>query len=138
MDLSHRCDRENGSTLALAPTASGRASERERTCVEPLSETRYRVEFTASAELREKLELCRDLMSHANPGRDLAAVVERAVDLLLDDLGKKRLGKAKRRRRKPTVASTWIGVATCASKSAVPCDRGQSRDRKCLKEAIRT
>jgi hypothetical protein len=54
--------------------------------IEPLSETRFKVEFTASAELREKLELCRDLLSHANPSRDLGLVVERAVDLLLADL----------------------------------------------------
>jgi 5-methylcytosine-specific restriction endonuclease McrA len=67
--------------------------------IEPLSETRFRVEFTASAELRDKLELCRDLMSHANPSRDLGLVVERAVDLLLADLGRKRLAHAKRPRR---------------------------------------
>jgi 5-methylcytosine-specific restriction endonuclease McrA len=66
--------------------------------IEPLSEARYKVEFTASAELREKLELCRDLMSHANPTRDLGVVVERAVDLLLGELEKKRLGRTKRAR----------------------------------------
>jgi hypothetical protein len=69
-----------------------------RARLEPLSATRFRVEFTASAELREKLELCRDLMSHANPSRDLGLVVERAVDLLLADLERKRLGRAKRPR----------------------------------------
>ena len=63
--------------------------------VEPLSETRFRVEFTANAELREKLELCRDLMSHANPSRDLAAVVERAVDLLIEKLEGERLARLK-------------------------------------------
>jgi hypothetical protein len=77
-----------------------RANEaRTRAHIEPLSEARYRVDFTASAQLREKLELCRDLMSHANPSRDLAAVVERAVDLLLVDLQRKRLGRTKRPRR---------------------------------------
>jgi 5-methylcytosine-specific restriction endonuclease McrA len=67
--------------------------------IEPLSKHRYKVEFTASAELCEKLELCRDLLSHAEPSRDLAAVVERAVDLLLADLQKKRLARTKRPRR---------------------------------------
>jgi 5-methylcytosine-specific restriction endonuclease McrA len=69
-----------------------------RARVEQLSEARFRVEFTASAELREKLELCRDLMSHANPSRDLAVVIERAVDSLLAQLEKKRLARAKRPR----------------------------------------
>jgi hypothetical protein len=38
-------------------------------------------------------------LSHSNPSGDLAALVERAVDLLLRDLEKKRLGKADRPRR---------------------------------------
>jgi 5-methylcytosine-specific restriction endonuclease McrA len=63
-----------------------------RASIEPLSECRFRVELTASAELREKIERCCDLMSHANPSRDLAVVMERAIDLLLVDLEKKRLG----------------------------------------------
>jgi hypothetical protein len=67
--------------------------------IEPLSEGRFRVEFTASQELRQKFERCRDLMSHANPSRDLGAVIERAVDLLLLDLEKTRLGRSKRPRR---------------------------------------
>jgi 5-methylcytosine-specific restriction endonuclease McrA len=79
--------------------------------IEPLSEARYRVEFTATAELHEKLELCRDLMSHANPGRELSVVVGRAVELLLAELTKKRLARSARRdplrRAKPgRIAST--------------------------------
>jgi 5-methylcytosine-specific restriction endonuclease McrA len=70
--------------------------------IEPLSQARYRVEFTANAELREKLELCRDLMSHANPGRELSVVVDRAVDLLLAELARKRVARTKRsRERRP-------------------------------------
>jgi hypothetical protein len=64
--------------------------------IEPLSGDWFKVEFTASDALRRKLELCRDLMSHANPSRDLAVVVERAVDLLLTELEGRRLGKLKR------------------------------------------
>jgi 5-methylcytosine-specific restriction endonuclease McrA len=80
----------------VANSANRLATDRERTHVDPLSGDRFRVEFTASATLREKLEFCRDLLSHANPGRDLALVVERAVDLLLADLQRKRLGHVNR------------------------------------------
>jgi hypothetical protein len=59
----------------------------------PLSETRHKVQFTASDELRDKLERARDLLRHANADGDLAVVVERAVDLLLEKLEKQRLGK---------------------------------------------
>jgi hypothetical protein len=49
--------------------------------------------------LRDKLELARDMMSHANPNRDLGPVVERAIDLLIAELEKKRFGKTDRPRR---------------------------------------
>ena len=43
-----------------------------------------------SAQLREKLEQARALLSHAVPDGDLAVVVERALDALLSQLKKKR------------------------------------------------
>jgi 5-methylcytosine-specific restriction endonuclease McrA len=64
----------------------------------PISETRHKVQFTASDELRRKLERAQDLRRHANAEGDLAVVVERAVDLLLDRLEKQRLGKTSRPR----------------------------------------
>jgi hypothetical protein len=65
----------------------------------PLSETRHKVQFTASDQLRKKLERAQDLLRHANAGGDLEVVVERAVDLLLEKLEKLRLGKTSRPRR---------------------------------------
>ena len=67
--------------------------------IEPLSEDRYRVQLTASVELREKLERARDLMRHRNPSGDLAVVVERALDALLENLERERLGATIRPRR---------------------------------------
>jgi hypothetical protein len=64
----------------------------------PLSANRYKVQFTTDQVLKDKLERALDLLSHANPGRDLAVVVERGIDLLLADLEKKKLGRAKRPR----------------------------------------
>lgn len=61
--------------------------------IEPLSEARYKVQLTASAELRSKLERARDLMRHGNPTGDLAVVVERALDALLVNLERDRLGR---------------------------------------------
>ena len=87
--------------------------------VEPLSEARYRVEFTASAELRDKLELCRDLLSHANPTRELGVVVERAVDLLLCELEKRRLGRTTRTRSALVPRGTKRGRITTATRRQV-------------------
>src|SRR5579859_4072972 len=60
-----------GATAAPAPAVSGGSAEggsegRGGPQLVPLSETRHRVQFTASDALRGKLERARDLMRHAN------------------------------------------------------------------------
>jgi hypothetical protein len=70
----------------------------DRGTVEPLSSERHRVQFTATQALREMLELALDLMAHQNPGRDLAAVVDKGLDLLIAELMKKRFGQSSRPR----------------------------------------
>ena len=78
-----------------------------RARIEPLSEARYKVQLTASAELKAKLERACDLMRHRNPSGDLAVVFDAAMDLLLAKLEKERLGKVKAPREptKPTAGS---------------------------------
>ncbi len=76
---------------ARAPRAPGASSA-------PVSANRYKIQFTAEEALKNKLERAQHLLSHANPTGDLASVVERAVDLLLAELEKKKLGKAERPR----------------------------------------
>ena len=62
----------------------------------PLSAERIQVKFTASRALEEKLALARDLMSHSNPRGDLATIIEAALDLLIAERRKKKLGQIKR------------------------------------------
>jgi hypothetical protein len=69
--------------------------------VRPLSESRWSVQFTAGAELREKIERARELLSHAIPSGDLAALFERGLDALIAQETKRRLGAGKPRRRRP-------------------------------------
>jgi hypothetical protein len=61
--------------------------------VEPLSPARYRVQFTASAELKDRLERLQNLMRHEVPDGDLAAVIERAVSEKLERLEARRFAK---------------------------------------------
>jgi hypothetical protein len=63
--------------------------------VKPLAPARYKIEFTASAELRDKLERLKALM----PDGDLAAVIEEAVTEKLERLEAKRFGKTKAPRK---------------------------------------
>jgi hypothetical protein len=87
------------SIVELAPVAHARlelGTHPAPARIEPLSESRFKVQLTASTELRDKLERARALMRHQNPSGDLAVVVERALDLLLGRLEKERLGKVAR------------------------------------------
>ncbi len=67
--------------------------------VAPLSSQRFHIQFSGGTAIRDKLERALDLMSHSNPKRDLATVIERGLDLLLADLEKKRFGKTDKPRR---------------------------------------
>jgi 5-methylcytosine-specific restriction endonuclease McrA len=64
--------------------------------LDPLAPGLYRLMLTLSAAQKRKLELARDLLSHANPNGDLGVVLERALDELILRLGKRRLGRVSR------------------------------------------
>jgi hypothetical protein len=81
-----------------AQTASA-AQASHRAVVEPLSAARYRIALNASAQLKEKLEHALDLLSHSNPSGDLAVMIERAVDLLIERVEKQRFAQTKSPRR---------------------------------------
>ena len=60
----------------------------------------YRVEFTASGALHDKLVKAQNLLGHAIPSGDLAALFERAIDALLEAETKRRFGAGKPRKRR--------------------------------------
>jgi 5-methylcytosine-specific restriction endonuclease McrA len=91
----------DGAATSAAPTASVASAPRAR--IEPLSEARYGVQLTASAELKAKLERACDLMRHRNPRGDLAVVIDAALDLLLAKLEKERLAKVRTPRKASTI-----------------------------------
>jgi len=61
--------------------------------VEAIAPARYRVQFTASAELRDKLERLRDLMRPSVPDGDLAAIIGAAVSETLQRLEARRFAR---------------------------------------------
>src|SRR5262249_37289726 len=92
---------EPGPSLTLSCPGTGTATQHPRGAepsgeararLEPLSAERYRVEFTASAALRAKIEQARELVSHAVPNGDLALLFERALDQLIQRELKRRVG----------------------------------------------
>jgi hypothetical protein len=104
--------------LALEPATTSSPTPRPAARIEPLSESRHKVQLTVSTELRAKLERARDMMRHRNPSGDLATVVEQALDALLERLEKERLAKTSRPQRS-TPRATKKGHIAAAVRRAV-------------------
>jgi 5-methylcytosine-specific restriction endonuclease McrA len=66
--------------MQLAP---GQVESRERPRVKPLAPERFGIQFTISEKTRAKLEHAQALRSHSIPGRDIAELFDRALDLLI-------------------------------------------------------
>ena len=76
-----------------------------RPTVTPLAADRYQIRFTASAETYQKLRQAQELLGHAVPNGDVAAVVDRALTALIAQLARQKLAATDRprsgRRRSP-------------------------------------
>ena len=72
----------------------------------PLAPARYKFQFTASAELRDKLERLQALMRSSVPDADLATVIDAAVTEKLERLEAKRFGKTRAPRKSLAAADT--------------------------------
>jgi hypothetical protein len=92
-------------SVATPPNDASRApfaleAPRARASSTPLSPGRFKLELTAGQALHDKLQQLKDLLRHQVPDGDLAIIVERAVDLLLDKTVKQRFAQT-RAPRKP-------------------------------------
>ena len=74
---------------AATPASGPRRSSTSRS-IEPLAPDRYKIQFSAGGDLKRKLELARDLLRHAIPDGDLATILGRALDALIDQVMKRR------------------------------------------------
>ena len=91
--------------LRTSPAPGARPAPVKSAIVEPLAPSRYRVQFTATAELHKKLERLSRLMH----GADLAAIIEAAVTEKLGRLEARRLGRTKKPRKSIEQADTSPG-----------------------------
>jgi len=91
------------STAADAPVvgvASSTAQSRSA-LVRPLAPERYEIRFTAGAETRDLMREAQDLLGHAVPTGDLAAVFHRALTVLVMDLKRRKFGATSHPRSGP-------------------------------------
>jgi hypothetical protein len=84
---------------AAPPAASSAPLPARPAAVAPLSPDRYRLQLTISGDTLEKLRLAKDMLSHAVPTGDDAAVLDRALTALLVDLARKKCADTPRPRR---------------------------------------
>lgn len=97
------CDGSGAASLTGPATANPsleptRAKKREK--VTPLATDRFEIRFTLSRAQEEKLRRALDLTSHENPKRELAILIETALDLLVAERMKRKFGETKRRQKK--------------------------------------
>jgi hypothetical protein len=81
--------------------------------VTPLAPDRYRVQLTIGGDTLERLRLAKDMLRHAIPSGDDAAVFDRALTALLDDLAKKKFA---------AVSGPHAARATAPGSRHVPAD----------------
>lgn len=79
----------------------------------PLAPQRYMVKFTASAETYDKLRRAQDLLRHQIPDGDPAAIFDRALTVLLQNLAKQKLAETDRPRG---------GPGTCPGSRHIPAE----------------
>ncbi len=100
------CERELLPDAVAAPPPSSPAPPAR---VEPLAPGRYKVQFTASAELRDKLERLRALVRSSVPDGDLAVIIEQAVTEKLQRLESRRFARTQTARKTASFAQRRAG-----------------------------
>ena len=96
----------SGTVDRKPPSVPASESRDPRAKVEPLAPARYIVQFTASGELRDKLER----LTVLTPGSDLASIIDAAVSEKLERLEARRFGKTNKPRKNLDDADTSSGV----------------------------
>ena len=111
--------------VASPVPAPGRAA-----AVQPLAPARYKVQFTASAGLRDKLERLQALLRSEVPDGDLASIIEQAVTEKLERLEARRFAttKAPRKRLSETdTAPSSRHIPAAVRRAVFERDGGQCR-----------
>jgi hypothetical protein len=98
--------------------------------VAPLAPARFALQVTIGEETQQKLLRAQALLRHQVPSGDLAEVLDRALDALLDKVERKKLGKAKAPRPAKGTARGAVRAARCQA-------RGRGARRRALRVRVR-
>ena len=87
-------------TACSRPTAST-----HRPAVKPLASDRYEIRFTATAATRDKLKVAQDLLRHAIPNGDVAAIFDRALSELIEAHSRRKMAVVRRPKKARAVSA---------------------------------
>ena len=87
-----------------SPSVSPRESF-PQSVIAPLAPERYRIQFAAPRQVHDKLRRAQDLLRHTIPDGDVAAVFDRALTLLVEELERRKLATAARPRPPQSLTS---------------------------------
>jgi hypothetical protein len=93
--------------------------------VAPLTPTQYKVQCTISRDTYEKLRRAQDLLRHVIPNGDPAAILDRALTLLVADLEKKKIAASAHPRAKREGATRSRHVPAAVKREVWKRDGGQ-------------
>jgi hypothetical protein len=95
------------------------------TAIAPLSPARYFVKLTVSQETHAKLQRARDLLRHTIPSGDPAAVIDRALTVLITQLEKTKHGATTRLRSGSATRSPGRHVPAAVKRAVCARDDGR-------------
>jgi hypothetical protein len=93
--------------------------------VVPLAPERYRIQITISRDTHDKLRRVQDLMRHVVPNGDPAAIFDRALTLLLNQIERTKLARVERPRAAPVAKSHGRHVSAAVRRVVWARDGGQ-------------
>ncbi len=130
--------------MLRTPPPSGEAvvgRPAHRPVVTPLAPGRYCVKFTVGEETHEKLRRVQDLLRREIPDGDPGAIFDRALTLLLEDIGRKKLAETTRPRPAAAPAKGSREVPASVKRAVWRRDAGQcafvaANGRRCTERAF--
>ncbi len=96
---------ESPPAVTFAPPPAPAPRRDERAVIAPLSEESFKFQFTASRACHDKFREAQDLLRHRIPNGDLATIVEKALDLLIEHVKKDRFATGRKARQAPAEAN---------------------------------
>jgi hypothetical protein len=111
--------------VATSAPLAATSPHSSRAVVAPLAADRYLLKVTLSQGARDKLEQARALLRHQIPTGDPAAIVERALTVLVEQLERTKLGATPRPRRGGRTAPTSRHVPAAVKRAVWARDGGR-------------